>query len=1710
MIDETADDALAELIWALETQVDAHEFNIIVVRCNSVTLRKRLEKRLRSQCKLQIDEVELEPSTTALYAILYAQFSQNQPQVLMVSGFENITKLESVLAGVNQIREELRKNFPIPIVWWVNDRVISKIRRVAPDLESWITTVEFELSDNDLIYFIESLSDEVFERFLQRGAVRALDYINSDLGLSISRQQEILATHEEVRDRGIRLDPYLAGSLEFILTLSSPVSLSDSLLKYERSFQLLQSCNESWQEKDGHALPREAEISTESHADNEWLELTKNQHFPRRKKSAIVKTIFSQLHHSKIKERHGCLAYCLGVWWRNYGIQTPVYVQPACEIARDYFSTAINIFENANRIDLVAKFINALGDILERLQEWEKLEKIARKSLQLHHTYPNYFRLARAYGLLGGAALGKNNYEDAIEFASKAISISTQTPPDSLIPQDKIPNLEWVRSYNQAGYLLILAKAKKELGLIREAVDNLESAKTRTSFLYEPQIYINILQELYFVYCSRKEYLNAYLCKAEKHSVQQQYGLRAFIGAGSLHPSQKLSNDFANSMGKGKIAREIVASGRDRDITNLVERMSRPDYKLTVIYGQSGVGKSSIIQAGLIPELKQKSIGTRDVLIVLRRVYTGWIADLIESLDREIKNYERDRLDLFVGHKSAEQDLPEDSQIEVARIINQLNRNSENNFLTILAFDQFEEFFFVHQKPKQRQLFYEFIANCLDVPYTKIIFSLREDYLFHLLEFTRYKSLNTINNNILDKNILYYLGNFTPNEARSTIAKLTQDTHLFLESSLISELVADLSGEQGEVRPIELQVVGEQLQAEKITTLAQYRDRGPKENLVQRYLEETIKDCGSEHQQIAQLILYLLTDENNTRPLKTRKEISQELYSLLPNGKEQIEKLDLVLQIFSESGLVFILPEISGIRYYQLVHDYLVSFIRKQHGEKLRDQLKEAQEKTKISEARFSRLLGFITLGAAAAALMLGILSLSLQHTINRQKQEEVNAGVNEIRALTSSSEALFASDRIFDALLESLRSGTKYRHLIQHPYYSLPSTVDSQLRTAILTALQQGTFWVQEFNQLQGHQGDVWEVCFSPDGQYLASGSADRTVKIWDRKGDLVDTLKAHQGRIRSLDFSPTAPLLVTAGSDGAIVLWQQHNASFSARKILNLPQGFANTIQFAPDGQTFATGESNGKISLWTAEGELVRQWQAHKTFTGKVRFSPEGEFLVSGDTEGEIAIWRSNGTLVKRFRGHALRIQGLAFSPDGQVFATASGDKTIKIWQREGTLLQTILLEQASFGLSFSPDGKTLAAASWDTTLKIWDLQGRLQTELVGHHSRSNAVAFSPDGQILASGGSDRSVRLWQLQQEFLQVLEAHQSPVNSLMFSPDGAFLASGGADGQVKLWQPDGALAGNLQSQRTAITRVRFSADSRILAAGGGDGRIYLWYKRPNGTFNGAPTQTLQVHEEPINHIAFSPNGQFFATSGDEVKLWRIDGTLLQTLTAHSAPIAAIRFSDDGLLLISTSWDTSSILWQVDRDRLLLKQALQGHHGEVDDESFSPDSQIAATTSQDKTIKLRTQEGKLLPTLGKQNYHQVSRGDREKITHLPASGHVDAIHAIRFSPDGEIIASGSYDRSAQLEQSDDTLLVTLQGHHARINSLDFHPEESLLATADREGRIVLWQLDEVGNLDVLLQRGCQWMQYYLETNSNLSTSDRKMCKGMMGKSVGDKE
>ncbi|HEY9603519.1 MAG TPA: hypothetical protein V6C85_18025 [Allocoleopsis sp.] len=867
MADDPNQEALEELARAIEW--DVGQFALILARCNSASLRSHLIQRLREICSVEIREIVLDKSVKTLYTTIQAQLGREQPEALMLYGLESVSDIDRLLTGANQVREEFRKNFHFPLVWWVTDEVLQKLIRLAPDLQSWFTTVEFAIATEELIHCIQTTTDEVFTKVLDAGAGIFLDSAALNLGTGSTSCRELESARHELESRGVRLDAELEASLEFVLGRAADSSMEQSRQHLERSLALWQQlaplAPQSWGEPTSQSPPELGDLGGESQ-------------------------------NLKSLERIGCVLHSLGLWWRTYAERHRAEYEQACSRAKEYFQQCVAVFEQAQRPDLVAKFINALGEILQRLQQWDELEVIAKKALALHQTYPHPFRLARVHGFLAEVHLAKSAWTEAKHAAETALSIlaRAELPASVAASLEQSVSLDSVRSYHQGWYLFSLARARSSLGHPREAIANLETAAADTKPYYDPELYIRILEELRSLYFKQGDYLQAFHIKQDQRSIEQQYGFRAFVGAGRLQPRQEVANPVLSGITtQGTVAQEIAASGRQQDVNRLVERIGRNDHKLTVIQGQSGVGKSSLVQAGLIPALKQKAIGTRDVVPVLQQVYTDWVRELGKRLREAL--VESENLESDLTPQESGSPLLQGEGLGERSILDQLRKNSENNLLTVLIFDQFEEFFFVCKDPIQRRSFYEFMRDALDVPYTKVILSLREDYLYYLLECNnRLISLEVINNNILDKHILYYLGNFSVEDAKSVIQNLTQLAQFPLEPALIDALVQDLAGELGEVRPIELQIVGAQLQTEKISKLEQYREHGHKEKLVERFLEEVVKDCGPGNEQIAKLVLYLLTDENNTRPLKTRADLELEL-------DVEASKLDLVLEIFVKS-----------------------------------------------------------------------------------------------------------------------------------------------------------------------------------------------------------------------------------------------------------------------------------------------------------------------------------------------------------------------------------------------------------------------------------------------------------------------------------------------------------------------------------------------------------------------------------------------------------------------------------------------------------------------------------------------------------------------------------------------------------------------------------------------------------------------------------------
>jgi WD40 repeat protein len=1615
--------SLQELTWAISTSQG--EFSLILAICNAPSLQKRLLPDLKLSCSLEIREILLDKSVKTFFQTIQSSLGEEHPQALIVSGLESVTSLEQVLTAANQVREEFRKNFHFPLVVWITDDLLHKLMRLAPDLYSWATTVEFAIASDDLIKFIQKTADDVFAKVLDAGAGRYLDSTTLNLQMGSPRRAELESACLELQNRGVVLNPELTAGLEFLLGRAFSGSMEQSRQHYERSLELF--C---------HNSPSPQSL-----------------------------------------ERQGCVLYSLGVWWGKYALLHYPEKNRARSITKDYLQQCIQVFEQANRQDLVAKFINALGLVLQLLQHWQELADVANKAVALHQTYRNQLKLARAYGFLAEVAIAKSAWVEAKQASETALSLlnSVQINPSNPDFTQIQADLDWENSYHQGWYLFALARAQFALNQPQAALQTLETAKAQTNIQYDPELYIQILTALRDCYFQKGEYLTAFNIKQEQRSIEQQYGFRAFIGAGRLKAQQAVNNPALPLVEpQATVASEIAASGRQQDINRLIERMSRPDHKLTIIHGQSGVGKSSILQAGLIPALQQKAIGTRDVLPVLQQVYTDWSKELSNQLEQALSELGLLTSLLPIANEKS--------------ILNQLHKHDNNNLLTVLIFDQFEEFFFVYKDTIQRKIFYNFLNACLDIPYVKVVLSLREDYLHYLLECNhRLADFDVINNNILDKSILYYLGNFSSSDTKFIIQNFRKKTQLFLEPSLIDNLVMDLARDLGEVRPIELQVVGAQIQTEKIINLEQYQQLGPKEKLVERFLEEIIKDCGLENERAAQLVLYLLTDENNTRPLKTHAELAKDL-------AVEADKLDFVLEILVGSGLVFRIPEYPNDR-YQLVHDYLVPFIRQQRGAEILAALEKEKEQRRLAEAKLNYvlkrslreriLIAIMAIMGGSVAVLWWQADLQKRAAISQSISAERSETNLKISAIAAYSEALFTSHQEFDALLESLRA---WRRLEQ------ADGVQPDTKMRVVTALQQAVYGVKEVNRLEGHNDIAWSVTFSPDGQLLASGSRDKMVKLWRPNGVLFQTLAGHQDAVTSVSFSPDGQTLASASLDKTVKIWRKNpiTGKFDSRPYKTLPgQGdWIYSVNFSPDGKLLATGSKDGTITLWRQDGSLVKILRGHQGWVNWVTFSPDGELIASASEDGTVKIRRLDGRVVTTLKGHRKGVTALAFSPNSQLLASGSRDKTVIIWRRElnssqdswNFRPQTTLRHHTKtvWSLDFNADGDQLVSGSEDNTINLWSASGVLLETFLGHSDTVTSVAFSPNNKLLASASYDKSVKLWSLDAPKLPILKGHTDRVLSVAWSPDGQMLASASRDHTVKLWQRnvrEGQVEPQLYKTLTGhtdrVTSVSFDPKGEILASGSFDRTVKLW--RRDGTL----LNTLQGHSDHVNGVRFSPDGQLLASANEDktVKLWNREGKLLKTLVGHEDRVNNVNFSPDGQLIASASDDKTVKLWR--RDGTLIK-TFSPHDSWVLGVSFSPNNQLLATASWDNTVKLWQQDGNFLKTLLK--------------------GYSDSVTAVAFSPNGEIVAAASYDKTVKLWSREGKLIKILTGHQGAVFGVSFSPDGKTLASASDDNTIILWNL----NVDNLLLYGCNWVNDYLKHNPNVEERDRHLCDDIYNK------
>jgi len=295
-------------------------------------------------------------------------------------------------------------------------------------------------------------------------------------------------------------------------------------------------------------------------------------------------------------------------------------------------------------------------------------------------------------------------------------------------------------------------------------------------------------------------------------------------------------------------------------------------------------------------------------------------------------------------------------------------------------------------------------------------------------------------------------------------------------------------------------------------------------------------------------------------------------------------------------------------------------------------------------------------------------------------------------------------------------------------------------------------------YRSLKAHSGWVTGLAFSADGQRLASGSSDQTVKFWDvSTGQEATTVASEIKDVQALAFSRDGLWLAGENSSNAVTVWSaatgQEVRTLASTKPSGGSSSWIYSIAFSPDSRSLASGVDDKTIRLWdVATGQPIRDLTAGHRSVIYVAFSPDGRWLASGGDNQTIKIWEAaTGREIRTLRGHKKDVYAAAFSPNGRYLASASADKTVKLWDvATGREIHTLSGHGSDVtSIAFSPDSRWLASGSWDRTVKIWDVEtGEEVRTLTGYDHHIYTVAFDSHGRWLASGGEDGTIKLWRL--------------------------------------------------------------------------------------------------------------------------------------------------------------------------------------------------------------------------------------------------------------------------------------------------------------------------------------------------------------------------
>ncbi|MEM9217491.1 MAG: TIR domain-containing protein [Cyanobacteria bacterium P01_F01_bin.150] len=693
------------------------------------------------------------------------------------------------------------------------------------------------------------------------------------------------------------------------------------------------------------------------------------------------------------------------------------------------------------------------------------------------------------------------------------------------------------------------------------------------------------------------------------------------------------------------------------------------------------------------------------------------------------------------------------------------------------------------------------------------------------------------------------------------------------------------------------------------------------------------------------------------------------------------------------------------------------------------------------------------------------------QTLYEQSETRRIAAERNEITAFCKSSDAFFALDRPLDALIEALRAGIR----LQQSDWSKDT---AKLEAQVIGTLQQGLYWVRECNRLEGHNGTVRSVSISADGDRIVTASRDTTIRLWKGNGECLAVLQDHIRLVHTVAFAPDGQSFISGSWDSTIRIWSREGDRI---KVLTDHGDRVLHIAFDPDGSCFASASSDGTVKLWTTAGDLLTSLDLGGIEQRCLAFSKDGHTLASGDRDGQIHIWKidSDKTLTPLLSQaiSAQPLNTLCFTQDHRWLFVGGVDGWIWAWDCDRRQLHQCVNQQAEIrAIQQIPNQHQLVSAGNTGVLSIWHLNSiqpndllQKNTTLVGHSGPILGLDIDSTGQLLLSAGGERVVRLWQWQSPQLKCCTTGEIGSYGLNFNAASDQILVLGENDQrdslMQFWHRGGSLMQEWTIPASDVRNFGTSPQADLIATAHFDGSIKLW------TAEGQFQAELTVHQDWVRQICFSPDGSLLTSASDDgtVCVWNRQGQLRQQIVRDDREcVKCVCFAPDGQSVIAGA-GKRLMHWSLDGTLL---NTFKGHLDEVLTVAFSPDGMSVISGGDDRTTRIWRLDGTLVHTLACQR----------------------SVRSVDVSPDGRAIAAGCRDGNIRFWSMDGLLLSMIQTRSGQIIRVCFSPDGQYLAATGNKGMLTIWHLDRFDEhlLDRLVDKGLDWCNDYLKTNSNGQT------------------